>query len=194
MTSLTCSFEFSGYSDYWSGMSDRGCGHGAAFAFYNSRTTLRDIVDQWVEESWCNEHDFADLPESVTSDDIRDCILESLTPSGRADYDSGALCEWAVDCEDTSECRECGAGIGCEHESDCDYRDDSEEWGAIVVEGDCDDYDGCCESPIAIIEIDWTDHPDYKKCPDCGGKFDPDGVDGLCSDCTNMHYGEDCNG
>ena len=187
MSNLTCSFEFSGYSDYWGGMGDRGRGHGAAFAYYGRDTTLKDIVDQWVDDSQWNEHDFEDLPESVTSDDIRECIVESLTAQGRADYDSGALCEWAADCEDERECRDCGAGIGCEHEDNCAVYDEN---NGLVVEDDCDDYDDYCESPVVIMEIDWTDHPDYKKCPDCGGKFDPDGVDGLCSDCTDTHYGD----
>ena len=166
MSNLTCSFEFSGMSDYWGGMGDRGRGHGAAFAYYGRDTTLRDIVDQWVEETWCNEHDFDDMPESISRDDVRDCIVESLTAQGRADYDSGALCEWSAYCEDERECRSCGERIGEPHCEDCDNA-----VSAIVEDDDCDDDEDNCESPIAIMEIDWTDHPDYSKYEDNDGKL-----------------------
>lgn len=154
---LSCNFEFSGFSDYWGGMGGRGCGKGCAFAFYGRETTLRDIVDQWVEETWANDHDFADLPESVSQEEIRDCIVSGLTAAGRADYDSGALCEWAANLEDNRECRSCGECIGDPHCDDCDAAA-----GAIVEECDCDDDDDCGESPQVILCIDWTDHPDYK--------------------------------
>ena len=78
MSNLTSHLEFSGYGDYWGGASGRGRGGGCAFAYYGKNTTLRDIVDQWVDDSWSNEYDFEDCPESVTSDDIRDCILDGL--------------------------------------------------------------------------------------------------------------------
>ena len=164
---LSCYVDHSGYSDYWHGMSHRGRGHGAAFAFYGKNTTLKDIVDQWCDEVYNNEYDFEDLPESVTQDDIRDCILDALTADGRADYDNDAVCDWSRE------------WMSC-NDIDPDSDDD-----------DCDD-DG--ESPSVILCIDWSDHPDYKKCPDCDGISDPDGVDGLCSDCNDKHYGEDCNG
>jgi len=158
MSNLSASLIFSGYSDYWGGASNRGRGGGCAFAYYDSCTTLRDIVDQWVEDSWSNEYDFEDCPESVTSDDIRDCILESLTESGRADYDSGALCEWAAYCEDERVCDECGEPIGELHCEDCEYRTESTEH---VEADDCENYNDCCESPQVILWIDWSDHPDY---------------------------------
>jgi hypothetical protein len=136
---LTSRFEFSGYGDYWGGASDRGRGGGCAFAYYGKNTTLRDLVDQWVDEFSTNEYDFEDCPESVTSDDIRDCILDSLTETGRADYDSGAVCEWSA------------------------------EWmgiNGIDPESEDDDDDDCMESPQVIIWIDWSDHPDYVKSED----------------------------
>jgi len=160
MSNLSASLIFSGYSDYWSGASNRGRGGGCAFAYYDADTTLKDIVDQWVEDSWSNEYDFEDCPESVTSDDIRDCIIESLTESGRADYDSGALCEWAAYCEETRTCRECNAPIGEEHDEDCEYYEDDEL--NDVEPDDCEDYNDCCESPQVILWIDWSDHPDYE--------------------------------
>jgi hypothetical protein len=160
---LSCEFNFAGYSDYWRGLGGRGRGHGAAFAYYGRDTTLRDLVDQWCDDVWQNEYDFEDLPESVTQDDIRDCIVAMLTPDGRADYDSGAICEFSLDWMDCN---------------------------GIDPDSDEDDFDDCMESPQVIICIDWSDHPDYQKCPDCDGISDPDGVDGLCSDCNDKHYGK----
>jgi len=156
---LSASFIFSGYSDYWGGWGDRGRGQGCAFAFYGRNTTLRDLVDQWVEESYNNEHDFEDLPESVSQDDIRDCILESFTGAGRADYDNGAVCEFAAGLDDDRVCRDCGERIGELHDEDCQYWEEDEDYE--VVEDDCDDDDDWTESPVAIMLIDWTDHPDY---------------------------------
>ena len=159
MTKLTASLDFVGYSDYWRGMSDRGRGHGAAFAYYNGQTTVRDLVDQWVDETWNNEHDFEDLPESVTQDDIRDCILAAFTDAGRADYESNALCEWAADFDGENECVHCEQRIGELHSEDCDYYEEGED---IEVErDDCIDQCGCLEYPQAIMEISWADHPDY---------------------------------
>ena len=158
---LTASFDFSGYSDYWHGMSDRGHGHGAAFAFYGKNTTVADLVDQWVEETWSNEYDFADLPESVTPDDIKACILESFTDAGRADYESGAVCEfstaWAED-NGYDRCRGCGECVGDPHCDDCEL-----SATGIVDDDDCEDCDDMLEYPVAIMEIDWSDHPDYEE-------------------------------
>ena len=96
---LTATFIFSGMSDYWGGHGGRGIDSGCAFAFYGKDTTLRDLVEQWVEDSWTNEHDFEGCPESVTQNDVRKCILESFTDKGRADYYSGAVCEFSLDSE-----------------------------------------------------------------------------------------------
>lgn len=159
MSNLSASLIFTGYSDYWSGASNRGRGGGCAFAFYSHDTTLKDIVDQWVDEAWNNEYDFEDCPESVTQDDIRDCIVESLTESGRADYDSGALCEWAADLDYQRDCANCGERIGELHNEECDYYEEDE--GHEVLETDCEGYDDCSESPQCILWIDWSDHPDY---------------------------------
>ena len=159
MSNLTASLCFVGYSDYWRGMSDRGRGHGAAFAYYNGETTVKDLVDQWVDDVWNNEYDFADLPDSVSSADIRDCILAAFTESGRADYNSGALCEWASDFDGEKECVCCGESLGELHSEECDYYDEDEDYE--VEKSDCSDQCDCMEYPQAIMELDWTDHPDY---------------------------------
>jgi hypothetical protein len=138
-TNLTATFIFSGYSDYWGGYHDRGRGGGCAFASYGKNTTLKDIVDEWVEDSWSNDYDFEDCPESVTSDDIRDCILAMLTDAGRADYDSGAVSEFSADWMSIND---------------------------IDPESEDDDDDLCNELPQCIVHIDWSDHPDYNRKED----------------------------
>ncbi len=141
---LTATFLFSGFSDYWQGHSGRGIDGGAAFAFYGKDTTLRDLVDQWVEDFYVSG-DFEYAPESITQDDIRACILESFSDVGRADYESNAVYEFSQDCEE-------------------------------------DDED--CESPIAIMWIEW------EKCPDCDNLSGEDTNDGLCTECHELNYGE----
>jgi hypothetical protein len=178
---LNCCLEHAGMSDYWGGMGDRGRGKGCAFASYDHSTTLRDLVDQWVDDVRMNDYDFEDLPESIGDADIRECIIGMFNAKGLADYESGALCEWAAYCEDERVCDGCGAGIGEEHEEDC-------EIGAGYVEDDdCQDYNDFHEYPQAIICIDWTDHPAY-TCPGgCGNKANHDNVNGYCGGCAEEY-------
>ena len=183
MTNLTASFIFSGFSDYWGGHGGRGEGSGCAFAFYGKETTIKDLVDQWVEETWTNDHDFADLPESVSQDDIRACILESFTDAGRADYESNAIWEGSADLEDYRECDECGGEIGTDHGTDCSCWEDDED--NTIVADDCQDSMDYHESPICIMLIEW------QVCADCAEMADPDGHDdSLCTGCNAKHYGE----
>ena len=181
MTKLTCEFEYAGYSDYWRGRGGRGIEGGIATAFYGKDTTLRDLVDQWVEESWTNGHDFEGMPEDVGSDDVRDCILAMLSDAGRADYESGAVCEFAADLEEDRVCSDCGEPLGELHTEDCQYYEEDED--LEVVEHECDD-DDCCESPVAHVWITW------EKCPDCGDYSGDDTNDGLCGKCHDKHYSE----
>ena len=167
MPNLSASFMFSGMGDYWSGHGGRGERGGCAFAYYGKDTTLADLVDQWVEDSWCNDCDFAGIPESVSSDDIREAILESFTDAGRADYESGAICEFAEEyasVNDLNCCKECKAYLGEAHEDGCSLSvdlEDNEGETSAVVEEDLPEDDDCMEYPIAIMWIDWSDHPDY---------------------------------
>ena len=155
MSKLTASFLFSGYSDYWQGASGRGEEGGAAFAYYGRRTTLRDLVDQWVEDSWTNDHDFEGMPEDFNEDDVKAAILESFTDAGRADYESDAVCEFSEEWNDCNpeRCAECDACVGEEHNEGCDTA--REEEIDIVGIDDCDDDEDCGESPVAIMWIEW---------------------------------------
>lgn len=186
MTNLSASYIFSGYSDYWSGHGNRGHGSGCAFAYYGRNTTLRDLVDQWVYDAFDNMHDFEDLPESVTPDDIRACILESFTDAGRADYASGAVCEFSEEwvrenCLDG--CASCGERVGDPHCDDCDNAT-----SAVVEDDDCDEDNDLGESPVVIMLIEWT------VCEDCDELADPNGSDdSLCAAYNEANYGG-CSG
>ena len=131
---LTVSHEFVGFGDYWGGNGRRWDDNaGCAFAYYGADTSLRDCVDQWVSDFWQGgdfeyHGDGCDPWEDVTEDDIRAAILNDfLNDRGRADYDSGALAECAVEYAEVN-------GIDAEDEDD--------------------EYDDCSESPIWVILIE----------------------------------------
>jgi len=97
MTKLSASFEFSGFSDYWSGNGrrwdyDAGC----LFAYYSANTTLRDLIDQWVDDfNAGGECD--DMPEGITDSDVREALLEMLSDGGRKNYENDAICEFSAE-------------------------------------------------------------------------------------------------
>jgi hypothetical protein len=184
MPKLRVSHEFQGYSDYWRGNGRRwDKGAGCLFAYYGPDTTLRDCVDQWVDDFWGGgdfEHhdDGPDAFEGITQDHLRQAILQDfLNEQGRKDYESGALCEFAAECEDNRTCCDCGAGIGDSHNADCDDGD--------VGPDDCDD-DDWEESPIWIILVE------IDVCKECGKGCDHT-VDDLCADCGAKQYPSDFN-
>ena len=180
---VTANYLYSGLGDYFGGY---GCKDNEAllYAFYGRTTTVRDIVDQWVEEVW-NGAASEDVPEEVTQDDVRAAILDMHTESGRADYDSGAVSEFAESYADANGplcCRECEALVNEEHEEGCDLRDDCDP---IVIEEDTEEYDCCHESPICVCVIEWD------VCPDCGKLSGEDTFDGLCDECHALDCEED---
>lgn len=155
MSNLSASFLFSGYSDYWSGIGGRGKEGGAAFAYYGKDTTLRDLVDQWVEDFRTNEYDFEECPESITDEDCREAILESFTALGRADYDNNVTCEFSQEWADANgmyRCEECNEPMGVPHEEDCPNRASDENF---VTDEDCPFEEDWGESPVAIMWIEW---------------------------------------
>ena len=188
MTIIRVSHEFHGMSDYWGGNGRRwDKGAGCLFAFYGPDTTLRDCVDQWVDDYW-QGGDFdagGDAFKDISGDDIREAILtDLLNERGRADYDSGALCEFAAECEDDRVCNECGEPIGQPHDDDCAYVAET-GFGYNVESDDCDD-DDCFESPIWVILVE------IDVCEECGAGCDHT-VDDLCADCGKKHYPNDFN-
>ena len=150
MPTIRVSHEFHGHSDFWGGNGRRWDDNaGCLFGFYGPDTSLADCVDQWIDD-FCMGGDCDSFAIDISESELREAILTDLfNDRGRADYASGALCEFAADCEDNRECRECGASIGCEHEEDCGYFED----GADVEPDHCDD-DDCYELPVWIILVE----------------------------------------
>jgi hypothetical protein len=166
--------------DYWGGNgrrwdNDAGC----LFAYYSTDTTLRDIVDGWVND-FCAGGDCDTLPDEVTESDVRAAIIGMLTDKGRDDYASGAVCEQAVAYAEAN---------GFE---------------AGVPQDDQEDECSCDESPVCIILIEcelcsecgaWADFvevADGELCADCAAKRN--GVDR--DDCANADDDEafdDCD-
>jgi len=144
MPKVTVSHEFMGWSDYWGGNGRRWDDNaGCLFAYYGKDTTLKDCVDQWVDD-FLSGGDCDSMPEDVTSDDVYEAILTTLlNDRGRQDYHSGALAECAADIADITD-----------EEVDDDYCE-SPIW-VILVEvetcpdcGDCtgeETYDELCDS------------------------------------------------
>src|SRR3990170_3034424 len=94
---LTATFEYSGMIDYWGGNGRRWDDNAVClFAFYGPHTTLRNIIDQLVDD-FQSGGDCDSLPESVSAADVRLALLTALTDQGRVDYDSDALSEWAME-------------------------------------------------------------------------------------------------
>jgi hypothetical protein len=117
---ITASYLYSGMVDYWGGDgrrwdNDAGC----LFASYGPGTTVRDLVDQWVDD-FNMGGDCDSLPEDIGDADIRDALLEMLTPEGRADYDSGQVWEGSLDCEESED------------------EDDFTEWPVCIILIECE--------------------------------------------------------
>ena len=148
-TKIKVSHEYSGMPDYWGGNGrrwddDAGC----LFAYYGRNTSLRDCVDQWVDEFF-NGGDCDSLPHNITENDLRDAILEAFTEQGRADYHSGAIAECSADFAAINGppcCFDCEQELGEAHLDDCSFCDGE------VVEEDCENefYD----SPFWVILVE----------------------------------------
>ena len=201
---LMVSHEFTGMSDYWGGNGRRWDDNaGCLFAFYNDQTTLRDCVDQWVDE-FSAGGDCDSFPAEITSEDVRAAILDSLNSQGRADYDSGALAECAkyYDVEWESADNHDDVDVGDEVKIDdadaygkivkvTHYEDGSVRSILVDVDGkyyrrnpedvyyreDNDDY---CESPVWIILVE------FEICSECG-KADEHAIGDICADCAVKH-------
>ncbi len=139
---LTASFVYSGYSDYWGGYVETDCDEYSEhllYACYGRGTSLRDIIDQLVEDSWSGPA-IDTLPDDVTEDDVRAALLDTmLNYIGRADYESNAIAEcaaeWTTDnnLEHCPECDDDGAGDECPECGLCYNGDDYESPIFVVV-------------------------------------------------------------
>jgi hypothetical protein len=213
---LTVSHEYSGLSDYWGGNgrrwdNDAGC----AFAFYGAGTTLKDCVDQWVDDVW-NGGDFEhngegrDAWEEVTSDDVRAAILDSLTEQGRADYDSGAIAECAAEYAAINDLWEQLESDGELDEGDrikitgVDGRDVETEVSKITYHDDGTirsvfaEFDGktyrrdpedvyiCVEDDDCYESPIWVILIEVEQCSECGAG-DEHVIDDICKACADKH-------
>jgi hypothetical protein len=162
---VTANYLFSGMGDYFGGY---GCKDNEAllYAFYGHGTTLRDIIEEWVEDSWSGAA-CEDIPEEVAQDDLRAALLEMLTETGRADYNSNAVAECALGYAEDNDlcCIECGALVDEMHCEDCEYED------GLVVDYDDVENDNY-ESPITVVVIEWENEEEEEDegpaCPTCG--------------------------
>ncbi len=144
-TMLSASFLYAGYSDYF-------CGHGCEeseyllYAYYGRRTTLRDIIDELVDDSQIN-CELVTIDNDDFDSDVREALLNMLTDAGRADYANEALSECAAVIDPLIECPECAVELDSNEDYDC-----CPECGA------CLDND---ESPVFIVLLT------YEKPDDC---------------------------
>ena len=92
---LNATFLFSGFIDYWGGDGARWePNKGCLFAHYSTDTTVKDIIDELVDDfNWGGDCD--SFPNDVTEDDVRQALIGMLSGQGQADYESGALSEFA---------------------------------------------------------------------------------------------------
>lgn len=137
---LTASYLYAGYADYHQG---HACADNdehseyLLYAYYGRHTTLRDIVDQLVDDSWSGSAG-EELPEDVTTSDVRKALLDEF---GREDYDSGELAKCSADMDRLTECPECNAELDGDEDYDCCP--------------ECGEWFDQDESPVFIVVLDY---------------------------------------
>lgn len=98
-TKVSAQYLYAGYADYFGGhgcADDAGHSEHLLYAYYGGETTLRDIIDQLVEDSY-NGSASDTLPDDLSDDAVRTDLLDMLSDEGRADYESGALAECSAE-------------------------------------------------------------------------------------------------
>lgn len=158
MSLVTASYVFSGLGDYFGGWGTEQGKSCLLYAHYDHCSTLRDIVDCAVDE-FSMGYGSEELPEDVTEDDVRAAILDCLTDGGRADYESGALSEFAAE---YAACNDLAPGVDIE-----DQVDDSD---LFMYE----------ESPVCIFLIE------CEICEECGALAEH-AIDDICEGCAVKH-------
>lgn len=114
---LSASFLYSGCPDYFSGHACKESEY-LLYAYYGRYTTLRDIIEELVDDSW-NGPASEDLPEEVTNSDVCKALLDMLSDLGRANYWSGAIAECAANMDRLTECPDCEVELDGDTEYDC---------------------------------------------------------------------------
>lgn len=191
MALVTASFEFNGMPDYWGGNGARWDDNkGCVFSYYGAHTTLREIIDGAVDDFFSGG-DCDSFPEDVSCEMVREALLDCLTSQGRADYESGAISEFAEDYANVNDfygCRECGAKLGGPHSPDCEFITDDPDRDNVVEDDDCEpDYE-YSDSPVVIFLLECS------ICSVCG-KLAEHEVDDICAECHEeegkWHIGDD---
>jgi len=156
MSIVTASYLYSGLPDYFGG---HGCIRGREallYASYGRNTTLKDLIDDAVDDFY-NGPAGEEFHEEITDGDVRAALLEMLNARGRADYASGAVCEFAEDYAEANGplvCADCEVVVGYQHKEGCEYYDpDGGEDNTVTEEG-CEDQDYCGDSPVAVFLLE----------------------------------------
>ena len=190
MSIVTASYLYSGLPDYFGG---HGCTQGREallYARYGRDTTLKDLIDEAVDDFY-NGPAGEEFHEEITDGDVRAALLEMLNARGRADYASGAVCEFAESYADANgplTCADCDVVVGCQHAEGCEFYDSDGGDDNTVLEEDCEDYDGCCDSPVVIFLLE------SNACTKCGNESDDltvsgdYGEDNLCPACEDTRW------
>lgn len=95
---VSASFLFDGDIQYWGGDGDRWDDNkGCLFAHYGPETTLKDLVESWVDDSQNGDLDEKEAWNDVSSDEIRAALVEMLSPEGKKEYSNpkAGSCEFA---------------------------------------------------------------------------------------------------
>jgi hypothetical protein len=102
---VSASSLFHGNIHYWDGDGDHWDDNkGCLFAHYGPETTLKELVDAWVEDSKCGDLDDKIAWDSVSSDEIRASLVEMLSSEGKEEYSNpSGPCEFAKELDDEDE-------------------------------------------------------------------------------------------
>jgi hypothetical protein len=145
---LSASYLYAGYSDYFGGHGETDCeeySEHLLYAFYGRDTSLHDIIDQLVEDSY-NGPAGETLPEDVTQDDVRAALLDMLTDEGRADFLCGAVAECSAAWTAANPLEDCPCG---NYTPDGEGDEECPECGNVFDNDNYDDF----ESPIFVVVL-----------------------------------------
>lgn len=162
---LMARFLFSGSIGFFDGhtcASDEDHSEYLLYANFDGESSLRDIVDQLVDDD-------ETLPEDITDSDVRAALLDMLTVDGRADYESGELAVCAVDFDAESDSGNSDESpvyivlLDCVNPSRRTKgpvlvgRKDSEYWFIDSVFWHCSDLRGCTAMTVCPISEAWSE-------------------------------------
>jgi len=145
---VSASFLYSGYADYFKGYScadEDGNTEHLLYATYCKDTTLHDIIDELVEDSW-NGPASETIPEGVTQDDVRRALLDTMLNSrGRDAYEKNELAECSEALEYDWKCPDCGEDVISPDCDNCGHCHDLGESPVFIVVLDCVEW-----SPVEV--------------------------------------------